>query len=309
MGITTKAFAGPLAFFLAASGVQAQPPASPAPDVPISWEALQALPLPIQDVVFPYGKSPSQIGELRVPAGSDGPYPVVVLIHGGCWQSAHDYVYMTRVADWFERRGIATWTLEYRRLGEPGGGWPGTFADIADGTDKLRMVAKTHSLDLKRVYAAGHAAGGQLALWLASREELAEKSELFRKNALQIRGVVGLAAITDLAAYRQGPAGSCNASVDALMGGDPERFPRRYAETSPRQRLPLDVPVAFVHGGRDPVASPVSVHDFVEAATKAGDRAKLITLPEAGHYDVVAPGPNSEAALAEAWGFVFDGAR
>jgi acetyl esterase/lipase len=294
-----------LALCLAAGSAQAQ---APAPTEPLSWEQLSKLPSPIKDVRFAYGKGePAQTAELRMPSGR-GPFPVVVLVHGGCWQSPYDYEYMTRLADWFEKKGLATWTIGYRRLGDAGGGWPGTFADVADATDHLRFIAKTHDLDLRHVYAVGHSAGGQLALWLASREQLSAKSELYREHPIPILGVIGIDAITDLAAYRAGPPDSCHASVDKLLG-DPERFPRRYAETSPRQRLPLEVPQAFVHGGRDPIVPPASAQAYVEAAQKAGDRVKWLPVPAAGHFEATIPDAQSEAAMSEAWSFISGSAR
>src|SRR3954453_3745298 len=178
----------------------------------LSWSELGSMPLPAPGERVSYGSGAQQFGELRVPKG-DGPFPVMVIIHGGCWQNVFDYVYMTRLAAWFTEHGVATWTIEYRRLGDDGGGGPGTFLDVAAATDMLREIAPKSHLDLKRVYAAGHSAGGQLALWLASRAKLAESSELYRKDPMKIRGVLGLAAITNLEKYRIGPANSCHSSV------------------------------------------------------------------------------------------------
>jgi len=265
----------------------------------LSWQELSALPLPPPGERTSYGKAPQQFGELRVPKG-DGPFPVVVLIHGGCWQSAFDYVYMTRLAAWFTERSVATWTIEYRRLGDEGGGWPGTFLDVAAATDALRDFGTRSRLDLNRVYAAGHSAGGQLALWLASRAKLPEASDLYRKNPVAIRGVIGLAAITNLATYRIGPPNSCHSSVEPLLGGAPEKVAARYAETSPSQRLPLGVPQIFIQGENDPIVAAVSVDEYAKAATKAGDRILVLPVSGAGHFDVCVPLPKTEPLFEEA---------
>jgi acetyl esterase/lipase len=275
-------------------------PASPAPTPHLlSWSELSAMPLPAPAKRTAYGSGPQQFGELRLPDGK-GPFPVVVLIHGGCWLSEFDYVYMTRLAAWLAKRGVATWTIEYRRVGDAGGGWPGTFLDVAAATDFLRKISETAPIDTKRVFAAGHSAGGQLALWLASRGRLPAASELYQPNPLTIRGVLGLAAITDLFTYRVGPAGSCHSSVDDLLGGSPEKFPQRYAETSPRQRLPLGVAQVFVQGEADPIVEPASVQSYVAAAEKAGDRATILTLPGAGHFEASTPLPASEKLFEKA---------
>src|SRR4051812_3024209 len=120
----------------------------------LTWSELGSMPLPAPGERVSYGSGAQQFGELRVPKGN-GPFPVMVIIHGGCWQNAFDYVYMTRLAAWFAEQGVATWTIEYRRLGDDGGGWPGTFVDVADATDALRRISAQSKLDLNRVYAAG----------------------------------------------------------------------------------------------------------------------------------------------------------
>ncbi len=265
----------------------------------LTWSELGDMPLPGPGERISYGKGAQQFGELRVPKG-DGPFPVVVVIHGGCWQNAFDYVYMTRLAAWFTEHSVASWTIEYRRLGDEGGGWPGTFLDGAAATDALREIAPKSRLDLNRVYATGHSAGGQLALWLASRAKLPESSELYRKNPVVIRGVLGLAAITNLAKYRIGPPNSCHSSVEPLLGGPPDKVSSRYAETSPSQRLPLGVPQIFIQGEKDPIVEAASVREYVEAAQKAGDHAVIFPLPEAGHFESCVPLPQTKFAFEDA---------
>ena len=278
---------------------ESSPAAASAKAKTLTWGELSAMPLPPPGERITYGAGPQQFGELRVPKG-EGPFPVMVLIHGGCWQNAFDYKYITHLAGWLAERGVATWTIEYRRLGDDGGGWPGTFLDVANATDALRRIANTAKLDLQRVYSGGHSAGGQLALWVASREKLEETSELFVKDPLPIRGVLGLAAITDLAQYRIGPPKSCHSSVEPLLGGPPEKVSGRYAQTSPSQRLPLGKRQVFVQGEEDPIVSAKSVQAYVEAAKRAGDDALVLPLAQLGHFETSVPLPSTEAALTEA---------
>ncbi len=139
-----------------------------------------------------------------------------------------------------------------------------------------------------------------MALWLATRGRLPSGSELYRKDPLSIVGVLGLAAVTDLAEYRVGPAESCHASVDLLMGGTPQTQPARYAEASPRALLPLRATQVFIQGARDPIVDPASVRAYVEAAQKAGDHAVLLPLPEAGHFEASTPLPENEMVFLEA---------
>lgn len=269
----------------------------------LSWSELNKMPLPPPGQRITYGPAPQQFGELRLPSGK-GPfpakYPVMVLIHGGCWVSDYDYVYFTRLADWLARQGVASWTIEYRRLGNDGGGWPGTFLDVGRATDALRDIAKNAPLDPGRVYAAGHSAGGQLALWLAARGKLPADSAVRVADPLRIRGVLGLGAITDLETYRIGPADSCNASVDPLLGGSDREQPARYAQASPLRLLPLGVPQVFIHGALDPIVPLSGVNHYVDTARRAGDHASELLLPQSGHFETAVPYAPTEASFREA---------
>jgi acetyl esterase/lipase len=264
----------------------------------LTWTELSNRPLPPAGERIAYGADASQFGELRVPAGR-GPFPVVILIHGGCWLSDFDYVYMNHLAAAITAEGYATWTIEYRRLGDSGGGWPQTFTDVGSALDALRTFAPQHHLDLQRVVAAGHSAGGQLALWLAARPRLPTESAIRGSNPLPLRGAIGLAAITDMAQYRVGPADSCHASVDPLLGGTPDSVPQRYAQTSPRELLPIGVPQWLIQGQRDPIVSAASVSAYVLAAQQAGDTVKEMQF-DAGHFDAAAPDAAAWDALKQA---------
>lgn len=266
---------------------------------PLSWQELNARALPLAAPRIPYGEAAPQFGELRLPAGR-GPFPVVVLIHGGCWLQQFDYRHATRVADALLPLGVAVWTIEYRRLGDDGGGWPHTLLDVARATDHLRALAQTQPLDLGRVIAMGHSAGGQLALWLAARTQLPADSPLYRPDPLPLRGVLGLAPITDLAAYRIGPAGSCHSAVEPLLGGTPEEQPARYAQASPLALLPLGVPQQLVQGARDPIVAADSVAAYARAAQAQGDTVALHTVDAAGHFELVAPGSVAWPAITRA---------
>jgi len=231
-----------------------------------------------------YGPGPSQFGELRLPPGA-GPHPVAIVLHGGCWLARYDATYMTHLAAALTENGIATWNVEYRRLGEDGGGWPGTFTDVARATDYVRVLAERHALDADRVVAVGHSAGGQLALWLAARPRLPRESPVYAANPLPLVGVVTLAGITDL--RRVGPA--CAAEVPRLLGGAPDSRAAIVAQTSPLALLPAGVPAAIVSGDRDGIVPIETAKDYVAAATAKGDAVQLIAIPGAGHFDVVDP--------------------
>jgi acetyl esterase/lipase len=265
---------------------------------PITWSEVQALPTPAAGIRVEYGPLPDQFGELRLPT-SARPHPVVVLIHGGCWLQEFDYAYFRHLAAAVTDLGIATWTIEYRRIGGAGG-WPMTLLDIADAIDYLRELAEIYPLNLQAVIVAGHSAGGHLALWSTTRRRLTNGSDLYRPSPLPIHGVIGLATIDDLATYRVGPSQSCHGAVDPLMGGPPETHPDRYADASPRQRLPLGVPVVLVSGTEDTVVPTSGVQAFAHEAIAAGDRARLKIIDGAGHFDPSVPDSSAWPAVREA---------
>ena len=165
---------------------------------PATWGALQKLPVPPADRVASYGAAAQQTVEIRLPQLA-GKHPVVLLLHGGCWQNAFDCAYLGHLAEALRAQGWATFNVEYRRLGDPGGGWPGTFDDVQAATNFVLAHATEWRLDSRHVVVVGHSAGGHLALLLAGRDP-------------RITGVVGLAAITDLAAYQK-ETSDCGASA------------------------------------------------------------------------------------------------
>ena len=228
-----------------------------------------------------------QFGELRLPEG-EGPFPVVVIIHGGCWMAAFNLKHISPLAGAVTGLGLATWSLEYRRVGDKGGGWPGTFADVAAGMDFLRVLAAEHPLDLERIAAMGHSAGGHLALWLAGRKKLSDSSILYMENPLIPSGVVSLAGIGDLAdaASRK----ICGTSVLQLMEGGPNEFPGRYAQGSPDALLPFGVKQVLVQGSLDPIVPVDSARAYYSKAMERGDDVELDLIKDAGHFELVTPG-------------------
>ena len=144
---------------------------------------LLSLPAQAPDARVAYGADPFQFGELRLPPGG-GPHPVAVVIHGGFWRAAYSLDHIGHLCEALRAEGVATWSLEYRRIGNSGGGWPGTLEDVAAGVEYLREMGPKHRLDLGRVVVVGHSAGGQLALWVAGRGG--------------VQGVVSLAGVADL---------------------------------------------------------------------------------------------------------------
>ncbi|MBC3540888.1 alpha/beta hydrolase family protein [Rufibacter sediminis] len=259
---------------------------TPAPKL-ITWQDLTQLPTPATGTRIAYGPDSLQFGELRVPSGK-GPFPVVVVIHGGCWLNQFNYQYMNHLSAALTQQGYATWNIEFRRVGDVGGGYPGTFLDVARAVDYVRDLARNYPVSGKEVMVMGHSAGGHLALWAAGRKEVPKTSPLYTKNPLKVKGVVSLAGIPDLATYST-QKGSCNTAVEKLLGGSPTAVPERYAAATPSSRLTLKVPVRMVQGARDPIVPVSQALNFVQQAAGQKNKAKVVLLPDAGHFDLVAP--------------------
>lgn len=231
-----------------------------------------------------------QFGELRLPKGR-GPFPVAIVIHGGCWVSKFATLQNTAAfADALRDAGVATWNVEYRRLDNPGGGWPGTFADVAAAVDYVVILAKPHDLDLSRVVVVGHSAGAHLALWVAARSRLPSSSPLYQKAPLRVRGAVALGGPGDLRDFTTYASNICGAPViEQLLGGTPQTVPDRYAQASPAELLPFGTRQVLIVGTEDGVMSLRARDAYVAAATKAGDRAESVVVAGAGHFETIAP--------------------
>ncbi len=245
-----------------------------------------ALPQSEPDHRLSYGNDPLQFGDLRLPEG-EGPFPVVIVIHGGCWLAEYDLGYMSAFADALTSAGVATWSIEYRRVGDEGGGWPGTFQDVADAADFLLEIALEHNLDLDQVAAVGHSAGGHLALWLAGRKWLDAEDPLRGEGPMALNGVVALAGIPDLTAYAA-PEG-CGAAVSGLLGGEPHEVPDRVQRASPIVMVPFGVPQTLVIGEHDAIVPKTQADSFVDAARQMGDSVAVTTILGAGHFELVDP--------------------
>ena len=256
---------------------------------------------PLLDLLTPgrehrYGSDhPSQRGELHLPSGP-GPHPVIVTIHGGSWSVGWSKRVMRALAGELARRGSAVWNIEYRRLGgDEEGGWPNTFVDVAAAIDHLLELPEP--LDTTDVTVFGHSAGGQLALWAASRGRLPAGAP-GASPRIEAVAAVSAAGVNDLAqSWRDVPQGI----VGRLMGGGPDELPERYAIADPIALVPLPIPVLLVHGTEDTTVSVRRSRNYARAARAAGGSVDLVEIPgpAGSHRSHVFPGSESFAAVLE----------
>ena len=255
---------------------------------PATVQAYMNQPQVRADARIAYGAAPAQVVDLFLPKGR-GPHPVVVLIHGGCYLAEYQGLAQTSgIAADLAKRGYAVWNVEYRKLGEDGAGYPGTFLDVADALDRLRAEAPKHHLNTRRVVAVGHSAGGHLALWAAARHRLPKTSPLWRAAPLRIGAVVSLGGIGDLEGQGAIFAGACGPEPIPKVIGLATRADA-YADTSPAELLPGGARVTMISGDLDHVMPPPTGRAYVERLRKAGDAGEAVAIPDASHFDVVIP--------------------
>jgi acetyl esterase/lipase len=253
---------------------------------PLTFDQIAALHAPPPDHVVRYGEAPQQFGHLRLPTGP-GPHRVVLFIHGGCYRAEYSIAHAGALEQSLADDGYAVWSIEYRRVGDTGGGWPGTFQDLAAAADHLRTLATQYPLDLRQVVAAGHSAGGNSALWLAGRRSIPKDSPLHVADPLPIRGVLALAPAGDFAEMHA--KNGCGGMIDRLMGGSPAAMPERYRAASPGEVLPTGVRTTVIIGGTDASFAAFG-RSFVTLAEQAGEtHIRALEIPDAGHFDVIAP--------------------
>ncbi len=264
----------------------------------LTWPDLTGRARPAADATVSYGADAYQKVDVWVPKGA-GKHPVVLMVHGGCWQtSIADRTLMNWIADDLRGRGIAVWNIDYRGVDRPGGGYPGTFADASAAADALAANAARYNLDTSRIIAVGHSAGGHLALWLAGRAKLPKTSLLRTAKPLKIAHVVSLGGLPDLEATAASPDNGCGTDVVAqLTGPTTATHADVFADTSVPRLLPIGVPQDLVNGENDRIIPMRLGTGYAEQATKAGDKVALHRIPATGHVELIAP---ESAAWAKA---------
>ena len=238
----------------------------------MSKDDILTLPSPPADARLRYGTDPNQFGDLRLPKGK-GPFPIVVNIHGGYWRAKYDLAHAGHLCAALTAKGVATWNLEYRRVGNEGGGWPGTFEDIGNGYRFISQIANRHNLDTGRMVVVGHSAGGQLALCLAGHQP-------------SVKRVVSLAGVVDL--QRAWELHLSNNAVVEFLGGNPSDVPEHYHEADPI-RLKITATQWLIHGSVDDTVPAYLSRSYAEQKKQRGEDVHYLEVSTAGHFDLIDP--------------------
>ncbi len=244
-------------------------------------------PAPGPDFTRAYGTDPNQLIDVHLPPESAAPRGFVVFVHGGYWRAKYDRVHARSAIAALIADGYLVASVEYRRVGQPGGGWPGTLEDALAGIAAAVELGAELGFDAAQPVVAGHSAGGHLALWASHR-----------LGPDQIGGVLALAPVVGLDAMQR--AGVGNGAMADLLRGGPDEVPERYREADPAVNLPIGVPVVVVHGSLDTVVPTEYGRAFVRAALASGDDVTLVELPDIQHFGLIDP-------LSSAWSDVSEG--
>lgn len=240
----------------------------------MSSEDILTAPPPPADARISYGSDANQFGEIRLPK-TKGPFPVVMNIHGGFWRAQYGLAHAGHLCAALTAKGLATWNVEYRRVGNHGGGWPGTFEDIRNAYRFISQIAGKYHLDGERVLATGHSAGGELALCLAAHEATL-------KRVISLAGVVDLQQAWDLHLSKD--------AVVEFLGGKPNEVPEHYREADPMKiSIPRTTTQWLIHGAEDDVVPANFSRSYSEQKKQRGEDVHYLEISTAGHYDLIDP--------------------
>lgn len=244
-------------------------------------EDILSLAPPRADARIAYGEDPNQFFDLRLPHDTgkgSAPYPVLINIHGGFWRAKYSLDHAGHLCAALTNSGIATANLEYRRVGNDGGAWPQTFADIRSAYTFVRQNGRRYQLDAQRLVVMGHSAGGQLALALAAHEP-------------SVTAVISLAGVVDL--RRAYHLHLSHDAVVELLRGTPDEVPDHYREADPMQ---LSIPHTrqwLICGTMDTDVPPDLSREYVAAKqTKSGSQKEdvhLLEIAGADHFALIDP--------------------
>ena len=306
MGVLVNRLALLLGLTLAGCAVTTA--ASDPPELMV-WPDLLERPRPQPTASVRYGDQALQMVDVWVPQGT-GPHPTVLMVHGGCWQSdIADRRIMNWIADDLRNRGIAVWNIDYRGVDRPGGGYPGTFLDVAAAADALRSHAPRYNLDLSRLVATGHSAGGHLALWLAARSAVNRRppdpliprdSPILSSDPLQIDAVVSLGGLQDLEAAAVPPGSGCGLEVIEKLVGPPTLSSRNvFADTSVPRLAPLGIAQVLVNGLQDRIIPSAYAEGYAAPMRASGDAVRVRMIDRTGHIELIAPESEAWAVAVE----------
>ncbi len=272
---------------------------------------INVLPAKDADERVYYGKDQKQFIDIRWPKAGKQPNNGIVVIHGGCWTSTYaSYLNTQALSDALRDEGYATFNIEYRCVDEVGGGWPGTFLDIGQAIDSIK--AYQAQLNMTKLIALGHSAGGHLAFWSLVREQLSPSSDLYIESPVTIQGAISMGGSGDVLSNFSHFANVCGPqALTGLFNGTPTEVPSHYHQGSPASFLPIKKAQWFLTGVDDQAVPPSLANHYLRLANEKGDGAyvKTIELEACAHHEYNHPQKHVFPILIEALSQMIDDFR
>lgn len=256
----------------------------------MTWPDLLDQPKPVADATISYGDDPLQLIDVWIPKG-DLPHRAVIMIHGGCWQSdIAERDIMNYIADDLRQAGIGVWNIEYRGVDRPGGGYPGSYLDVAKAADLFGSKGAQYGFSDRKLVVIGHSAGGHLALWLAMRPDLPLNADIRGSDPIKIDAAISQGGLPDLRDGAQRKGHPCGTDAPGTMSGGKWRW------SSPPE-MPIGSAQQFLfNNDRDQIAPPGFANGYQAQMAAQGKAIQTIVTPDEGHVELIAPRSKSWAA-------------
>ncbi len=252
----------------------------------MEWPDLLEREQPKPDETIEYGKDPLQVIDIWKPAGK-GAHPAVIMIHGGCWQTdIAERDIMNWIADDLRKNGVGVWNIEYRGVDRPGGGYPGTYEDVALAADMFVAQAEAYNFRTDKIITMGHSAGGQLALWLANRPVM-PAGPLRGETPVGVDLAISQGGLPDLRDGMKREDHPCGTDAPEKMSGG------EFSLTSPPEMKTGKARQVLFNNTLDKIAPPA--YGISYAGKFKDGKAIMVETEGEGHVELVAPDSQSWA--------------
>jgi acetyl esterase/lipase len=242
-------------------------------------------PAPIQverDLVYGKGGDQDLMLDLAMPKNGDGPFPVVICIHGGGWTQGKRQD-MSKTIETLAGRGFVAVTPTYRLA--PDNKFPAQIEDCKAAVRWLRSNADKYKVNSDRIGAIGFSAGAHLAclLGLTTKDDGLEGKGGSADQSSRVQAVVSFFGPTDLTLNDWSEDVEKRILIP-FLGDTIKNKPDLYKKVSPVNYVTKEAPpFLFFHGDKDPLVGVKQSKLLAEKLTKAGVSAKLVIVEGEGH--------------------------
>ena len=229
-------------------------------------------------------QDPDHIMGAWLPKG-DGPFPAIVLIHGGGWEKGN-YINLRGWGQYYASRGIASFSIGYQKSTPEEPSWPATIQDVVCALRHIKSNAEFYRIDPDRIAAMGISAGGHLASFLGTLQgnepflEGACGDQIFDGRIQLVINISGPGDLVILAGSRVGAI----PFVIQFLGGTYATNPELWHEASPYTYASSDDAIFVIgHGSLDMVVPQESADSFVSFLEEEGIETHYILFEDEDH--------------------------